>query len=90
MSTATDTAADAHGHDEHESHGLSDVGYIGIAIILAILTAVEVATYFVDFGAVERLRVRCGNFPEGGLLTDHIEARLLDWSGREAPEAVTP
>ena len=53
MSTATDTAADAHGHDEHESHGLSDVGYIGIAIILAILTAVEVATYFVDFGAVE-------------------------------------
>ncbi len=53
MSTATDTAANAHGHDEHESHGLSDLGYIGIAIILAILTAVEVSTYFFDFGALE-------------------------------------
>jgi len=38
MSSATDT------HSEHdtESHGLSDLGYIKIAIFLAVITAVEV------------------------------------------------
>lgn len=38
MSTATDTQ---HDHDT-ESHGLTDLGYIKIAIFLAIITAVEV------------------------------------------------
>ena len=51
MSTATVSEED--GHQEHHDHGLSDVGYIKIAVILAILTAIEVATYFFDFGVVE-------------------------------------
>ena len=40
--TATDT--DQH-HDTHEaeSHGLSDMGYVKIAVFLAVVTAIEVA-----------------------------------------------
>ena len=53
MSTATDAHAAHAEHDDHADHGLSDWGYIKIAIILAILTAIEVLTYFVDFGALE-------------------------------------
>ena len=44
------------GHDdEHDSHdhGLSDWGYIKVALLLAVLTAAEVMTYFVDTGPVE-------------------------------------
>jgi cytochrome c oxidase subunit 4 len=52
MSTATDTHA--HGtesHDgEHADGHFSDKQYIQIALILAALTAIEVSTYFVDFG----------------------------------------
>ena len=44
MSTATEIH-----HDEHE-HGMSDAGYIKIAVILAVITALEVSTYYVDFG----------------------------------------
>jgi cytochrome c oxidase subunit 4 len=44
MSTATDTHADTH------EHGMSDAGYVKIAIILAAITALEVSTYYVDFG----------------------------------------
>jgi cytochrome c oxidase subunit 4 len=44
MSTATDTHADAH------EHGMSDAGYIKIAIILAAITGLEVSTYYVNFG----------------------------------------
>jgi cytochrome c oxidase subunit 4 len=51
MNTATVSEDEA--HQEHSDHGLSDVGYIKIAAILAILTGVEVATYFFDFGVVE-------------------------------------
>jgi cytochrome c oxidase subunit IV len=40
---------DSHGHGGHE-HGLTDLGYIKIAIVLAVLTAIEVSTYYVDFG----------------------------------------
>ena len=40
-------------HDEHQDHGFRDVGYIKIALLLAVLTAVEVATYFWDFGVLE-------------------------------------
>lgn len=49
MSTATETAT--HESAEHgESHGASDKQYIVIALILAVLTAIEVSTYYVDFG----------------------------------------
>ena len=38
--TVTDTTT----HDDtHEEHGLSDLGYVKIAIVLAIVTAIEVA-----------------------------------------------
>ena len=39
-------------HQEHHDHGLSDVGYIKVALLLAVLTAFEVATYFWDFGVL--------------------------------------
>ncbi len=44
MSTATEIQHDAH------DHGMSDAGYIKIALILAAITALEVSTYYVDFG----------------------------------------
>ena len=49
MSTAT-THAEATENHEVEHHGLSDRQYIVIALILAALTAIEVSTYYVDFG----------------------------------------
>jgi cytochrome c oxidase subunit 4 len=52
MSTATEhsthTDHDSAGHGE--SHGASDKQYVVIAIILAVLTAIEVSTYYIDFG----------------------------------------
>lgn len=48
MSTATEQHTESHG-DSHE-HGMSDAGYIKIAIILALITALEVSTYYIDFG----------------------------------------
>lgn len=53
MSTATaehptDGTVDAHAADGH-GHGLSDLGYVKVAIALAIITALEVAlSYMVD------------------------------------------
>jgi cytochrome c oxidase subunit 4 len=44
MTTVTETHADAH------EHGMSDAGYIKIAIILAVITGLEVSTYYVNFG----------------------------------------
>ena len=44
MTTVTETHADAH------EHGMSDAGYIKIAIILAAITGLEVSTYYVNFG----------------------------------------
>ncbi len=42
--TATDTTTHGEQHeDAHEGHGLSDLGYVKIAIALAIVTAIEVA-----------------------------------------------
>jgi hypothetical protein len=44
-------------------HGMSNAGYVRIAAILAAITALEVATYYVDFGALFlpslRLRESC-------------------------------
>ena len=31
-------------------HGMSNAGYVRIAVILAAITALEVSTYYVDFG----------------------------------------
>jgi cytochrome c oxidase subunit 4 len=45
--TATETE-----HHEHAEHGMTNAGYIKIALLLAFLTAIEVATYYVDFGAL--------------------------------------
>ena len=44
MSTATEEHKDSH------EHGMTDAGYIRIALILAAITALEVSTYYVDFG----------------------------------------
>lgn len=44
MSTSTES------HEETHEHGMSDAGYIKIALILAAITALEVSTYYVDFG----------------------------------------
>lgn len=49
MSTTVAEHAE-HSHDEDAEHGMSIAGYIKIAAILAGLTALEVSTYFVDFG----------------------------------------
>jgi cytochrome c oxidase subunit 4 len=51
--TATAAVADAgHGHDEHGAH--ASVGfYWMIGGILAVLTAVEVAAFYMELGAVE-------------------------------------
>ena len=38
MTTATET------HEDAQEHGMSDAGYIKIAIILALITALEVST----------------------------------------------
>jgi cytochrome c oxidase subunit 4 len=52
MSTATEhtSATDEHHGHADEHHGASDKQYIVIALILAALTAIEVSTYYVDFG----------------------------------------
>jgi cytochrome c oxidase subunit 4 len=44
MTTDTET------HEDLHEHGMSDAGYIKIAVILALITALEVSTYYVDFG----------------------------------------
>ena len=37
--------------DSHATeHGLSTIGYVRIALILAAITGLEVSTYYVDFG----------------------------------------
>ena len=46
----TDTTLDAHEAQAHDHHGPTDREYVKIAAILSILTAIEVATYFVDMG----------------------------------------
>ena len=47
-----DADADADtGVDEHESHDVTDRQYIIIALLLAVLTAAEVAVSYMDLGA---------------------------------------
>ena len=50
--TATNSAATTGaGHGEHEAHEISDRGYIVIALILAGLTALEVASTEIGLGS---------------------------------------
>jgi len=44
MSAVTDHAVD-HGHDDDHGEHLSDLGYVKIAGLLAVLTAIEVLTF---------------------------------------------
>jgi cytochrome c oxidase subunit 4 len=48
--TTTSELHEVDAHDEAEAHGLSDIGYVKVAIFLAALTALEVSTYYFDFG----------------------------------------
>ena len=40
------------GHADEEHHHPSDRTYMGIALILGLITAAEVATYYVDLGSL--------------------------------------
>ena len=46
MTMEHDTTAATHDAE----HGMSNAGYVRIALILAAITALEVSTYYVDFG----------------------------------------
>mgnify|MGYP006282852917 FL=1 len=37
-------------HVENHEHAMTDAKYIRIALVLALITALEVSTYYVDFG----------------------------------------
>jgi cytochrome c oxidase subunit 4 len=61
MSTTETDPHEARHEAEHEAHeivsagprhhgGLSDIGYVWVALILGALTALEVSTYYFDFG----------------------------------------
>lgn len=52
MSTATEHSAPVSGGAAHEAehHGATDKQYVIIALVLAVLTAIEVSTYYIDFG----------------------------------------
>ena len=52
MSTQSAPASTDIAHDDagHAEHGMSTRGYINIALILAAITALEVSTYYMDFG----------------------------------------
>ena len=51
--TTTDTAATTGttGHDAHDEHEISDKQYVAIALLLAVLTALEVAATEVGLGS---------------------------------------
>jgi cytochrome c oxidase subunit 4 len=44
----TDHGSPADAHAAHDEHGLSDRGYVGIAILLAVMTAIEVALSYLE------------------------------------------
>ena len=53
MSTATEHAEHEHmGHAEHEPHIPTDRYFINVALWLALLTALETSTYWIDLGSV--------------------------------------
>ena len=51
MSTSGTQAAEVVEHDEHGGHHPTPAEYVRIALILAALTALEVSTYYFDFGS---------------------------------------
>ncbi len=53
MSTehAIEEQTTGHGADEAHGHGLTEKGYIYVALILAVITAAEVALSYMDVGA---------------------------------------
>ena len=51
MSTTDAPAHDAHADEGHAAHP-TPRQYVNIAVVLAVLTGLEVSTYFVDFGRV--------------------------------------
>ncbi len=48
-SGVTMTTEQTHEEATHQ-HGMSNAGYVKIALILAAITALEVSTYYIDFG----------------------------------------
>ncbi len=48
--SSTDAPDRTHGSDEH--HHPTPRQYVNIAVVLAVLTALEVSTYFFDFGVI--------------------------------------
>ena len=50
MSSSGTQAAEAVEHDDHAGHHPTPAEYVRIALILAVLTALEVSTYYFDFG----------------------------------------
>ena len=48
---------DHHGHDEHDEHGPSDRSYVMIALVLAVLTAIEVALFIFEDQIADSLGV---------------------------------
>jgi cytochrome c oxidase subunit 4 len=50
MSTSGTQATDVAGHDGHVGHHPTPAEYVRIALILALLTALEVSTYYFEFG----------------------------------------
>jgi cytochrome c oxidase subunit IV len=48
--TAEHIDADHHDAGDHEHAHKSDAYYVKIAVVLAVLTAIETSTYWVDFG----------------------------------------
>jgi cytochrome c oxidase subunit 4 len=51
QAATTDVTTDD-AHDEHEEHHPSARDYVQIAVVLAVLTGMEFATYFIDFGVL--------------------------------------
>lgn len=46
-------AHEGHAHDDGaHGHGLTDMGYVKVALVLALLTALEVALTYVDIGSL--------------------------------------
>ncbi len=49
----THDAHEGHAHDDGaHGHGLTDMGYVKVALVLALLTALEVALTYVDVGSL--------------------------------------
>ncbi len=47
MATATEAAVE---HDAHDDHHPTNAFYVQVALTLGVLTALEISTYFVEFG----------------------------------------